>query len=148
MSLGAGLGVAVREYPLSSGPCDHLLFVDRRACGVIEAKPEGTTLSGVTDQASGYQRRPPSHLARWGDPLRFDYEASGSETLFSDRADPERRSRRVFSFHRPETLLGWLRAGTSLRARLSTLPALVTDGLRDCQVEAIAALEASLARRG
>jgi hypothetical protein len=27
MSLGAGLGVGVREYPLSSGPCDYLLFV-------------------------------------------------------------------------------------------------------------------------
>jgi type I restriction enzyme R subunit len=51
----------------------------------------------------------------------------------------------VFGFHRPETLLGWLRAGTSLRARLTALPALVTDGLRACQVEAITSLEASLA---
>ena len=95
MNLGAGLGVAVREYPLATGPCDYLLFVDRKACGIVEAKPEGTTLSGVADQASGYQARLPSHLANWGDPLRFDYEASGSETLFSDRVDPEQRSRRV-----------------------------------------------------
>ena len=40
MNLGAALGVAVREYPPPAGPCDYLLFVDRRACGVIEAKPE------------------------------------------------------------------------------------------------------------
>ena len=41
MNLGAGLEVAVREYQLPAGPCDYLLFVDRRAAGVIEAKPEG-----------------------------------------------------------------------------------------------------------
>ena len=69
----------------------------RAACGVIEAKPEGVTLSGVADQASGYQHQLPGHLGNWGDPLRFDYEASGSETLFSDRADPEQRSRYVFA---------------------------------------------------
>ena len=40
MNLGAGLGVAVREYSLPAGPCDYLLFIDRRACGVIEAKPD------------------------------------------------------------------------------------------------------------
>ena len=146
MNLGAGLGVAVREYPLATGPCDYLLFVDRKACGIVEAKPEGTTLSGVADQASGYQARLPSHLANWGDPLRFDYEASGSETLFSDRVDPEQRSRRVFALHRPETLLERLLDGSSLRARLTLMPPLVEDGLRDCQIEAITGLEGSLAR--
>ena len=146
MNLGAALGVAVREYPLHGGLCDYLLFVDRRACGVIEAKPEGTTLSGVAEQASGYQAQLPGHLAHWGDPLRFDYEASAAELLFSDRADPEQRSRRLFAFHRPETLLAWLREGSSLRRRLTTMPPLVTEGLRDCQVEAITGLEGSLAR--
>lgn len=145
MSLGAGLGVAVREYPLATGPCDYLLFVDRKACGVIEAKPEGVTLSGVAEQASRYQHQLPAHLSAWGDPLRFDYEASASEILFSDRADTAQRSRYLFGFHRPETLHEWLKSGSSLRARLTTLPPLVTEGLRDCQVEAITALEASLA---
>lgn len=145
MNLGAGLGVAVREYPLAAGPCDYLLFVDRRACGVIEAKPEGVTLSGVADQASGYQDKLPGHLGNWGDPLRFDYEASGSEILFSDRADHEQRSRYLFGFHQPATLLEWLKAGTSLRGRLQGLPPLDVTGLRDCQTEAITALEASLA---
>ena len=146
MNLGAGLGVAVREYQLATGPCDYLLFVDRRACGVVEAKPEGKTLSGAAEQASGYQHQLPSHLANWGDPLRFDYEASGSEILFSDRADPEQRSRYVFGFHKPETLREWLKEGPSLRARLNHLPPLVKDGLRDCQIEAITELEKSLAQ--
>ncbi|MBA3810218.1 MAG: DEAD/DEAH box helicase family protein [Caulobacteraceae bacterium] len=146
MNLGAGLGVAVREYPLAGGPCDYLLFVDRKACGVVEAKPEGRTLSGVAEQAGGYQQQLPGHLANWGDPLRFDYEASGAETLFSERADPEQRSRYLFTFHRPETLLDWLKDGSSLRARLAELPPLDVTGLRECQIEALIILETSLAR--
>ena len=140
----AGPGIAVREYPLASGPCDYLLLADGRACGVIEAKRPGTTLSGVAEQASGFQAAPPAALARWSDPLRFDYEATGEEILFSDRLDPQQRSRRVFAFHRPETLLAWLRAATSLRSRLQTLPPLIPAGLRQCQIEALEGIESSL----
>ena len=57
MNLGASLGIAVREFPMSSGPTDYLLFVDRRAVGVIEAKKEGTTLSGVSEQTEKYLKR-------------------------------------------------------------------------------------------
>ena len=146
MNRSAGLGVAVREYPLATGPCDYLLLIAGKACGVVEAKAAGATLSGVAEQAKGYQSSPPAALARWSDPLRFDYEASGVEILFSDRLDPEQRSRRVFGFHRPETLHEWLKAGSSLRARLADMPDLVTEGLRDCQVDAIEGIEASLRR--
>lgn len=47
MNLYAGPGIAVREFPLTTGYADYLLFVDRKAIGVIEAKAEGVTLSGV-----------------------------------------------------------------------------------------------------
>jgi type I site-specific restriction endonuclease len=40
LNLSAALGVAVREFPLKSGFADYLLFIDRKAVGVIEAKPE------------------------------------------------------------------------------------------------------------
>lgn len=146
MNRKASLGVAVREYPMATGPCDYLLFVDGKACGVVEAKPEGTTLSGIVDQSLRYQHKPPEQLAHWGDPLRFDYEASGSEIQFSDLADPDPRSRRLFAFHRPETLLDWLKVGSSLRARLKGLPPLDTHGLRDCQIEAIEGIEQSLGK--
>ena len=33
----AGRGIALREVPLKTGPCDYLLLVDRKALGVIEA---------------------------------------------------------------------------------------------------------------
>lgn len=54
------------------------------ALGVMPAR---LTLSGVAEQASRYQHQLPAHLAAWGDPLRYDYEASAAEILFSDRAD-------------------------------------------------------------
>ena len=54
MNLGASQGVAVREFPMASGPTDYLLFIDRKAAGAIEAKPEGTTLGGVSEQTERY----------------------------------------------------------------------------------------------
>ena len=48
------LGIAVREFPFGSGEGDYALFVDRKAVGVIEAKPEGTTLGGVDSQSGKY----------------------------------------------------------------------------------------------
>ena len=55
INLGAGLGVAVREFQTLSGPADYILFVDRQAVGAIEAKPKGTTLRGVSEQTARYQ---------------------------------------------------------------------------------------------
>lgn len=141
----AALGVAVREYPLPTGPCDYLLFVDGKAAGVIEAKKAGTTLSGVAEQAERYVTKLPEELAAWGETLRFAYETTGDETNFRDRDDPDPRSRRVFAFHKPETLHAWLLEDETFRARLGHMPELATKGLRDCQIEAIGGLEDSLA---
>lgn len=55
MNLYAGRGVAVQEYPLDTGFADYLLFVDRKAVGVIEAKKEGVPLTIAEGQAAaGY----------------------------------------------------------------------------------------------
>jgi type I restriction enzyme R subunit len=51
LNLSAALSVAVREFPVESGFADYVLFVDRQAVGVIEAKAIGTTLSGVAEQS-------------------------------------------------------------------------------------------------
>jgi type I restriction enzyme, R subunit len=146
MNLGAGLGVAVREYSLPAGPCDYLLFIDRRACGVIEAKPEGVTLSGVAEQSDDYMAALPDHLQSWASTLLFDYESTGTETLFRDLRDPQPRSRHVFAFHRPDTLFASLKKGSTLRRRLLDLSVVDPAGLRGCQVEAIDGLQASLKR--
>jgi type I restriction enzyme R subunit len=153
LNLGAGRGVAFREFPLTSGFADYLLFVDRKAVGVIEAKPEGTTLSGVAEQSAAYLTGLPSHIPHVQLPLPFAYESTGVETYFRDERDPEPRSRRVFAFHQPETLAGWAAEGTgaaccapTLRARLRQMPPLVTEGLWDAQIEAIQNLEVSFAQ--
>lgn len=48
-NIHAVCGVAIREFPLAKGHgfADYLLYVDGRAAGVIEAKKEGVTLTGV-----------------------------------------------------------------------------------------------------
>lgn len=141
----AALGVAVREFHLPAGYCDYLLFIDGKAAGVIEAKKAGVTLSGVAEQSAKYVAQLPEHLARWEQRLVYHYESTGDETFFCNLRDPKPRSRRVFAFHRPETLHEWLRQSETLRARVRQMPPLETQGLRDCQIEAIQGLEESLA---
>jgi type I restriction enzyme R subunit len=145
LNLGASVGIAVREFPLKgAGFADYLLFVERHAIGVVEAKPEGTTLSGVSEQTEKYLRRLPENIPHVGDVLPFAYESTGVETFFRDLRDPEHRSRRIFAFHMPETLHEWVHQETTLRGRLRVMPPLITEGLRECQKEAISNLEWSL----
>lgn len=148
LNLGAGSGVAVREFQTASGPADYVLFVDRKAVGVVEAKPEGTTLRGVFEQSARYMADFPEEIPHVELPLPFSYESTGTETLFVDLRDPDYRSRRVFSFHRPETLKEWLAQPNTLRGRLREMPVqhpLNKEGLWEAQVEAITGLEQSFA---
>jgi type I restriction enzyme R subunit len=144
INLSAALGIAVREYPLKSGFADYLLFINRKAVGVIEAKPVGNTLSGVEIQSDKYSFNLPKTLPCHQKPLPFIYESTGAETYFRDSRDPDYRSRRVFAFHKPETLQEWLGQPDTLRGRLQQLPIIDTEDLRDCQKEALAGLFDSL----
>ncbi len=150
INLSSNLGIAVREFPLKGGiTADYLLFVNKRAIGVIEAKPEGTTLGGVSEQSQRYLESLPENIPHYQIPLPFSYEASGTEIFFRDIRDPEYRSRRVFYFHKPQTLQEWAEDKTTLRQRLKELPVkypLNKEGLRDAQYEAIKNLEISLAQ--
>jgi type I restriction enzyme R subunit len=148
-NLGASLGVAVREFPLYSGFTDYLLFLGRNAGGVLEAKPEGTTLSGVSEQTAKYLTGIPGGLPKVQELPPFSYESTGTETYFRDTKDPDTRSRRIFSFHKPETLKEWSSQPDTLRSRLKIMPSnypLIREGLRDCQFEAIQNLEQSFAQ--
>jgi len=144
IDFSAGVGIAVRELQTGEGPADYMLFIDRMAVGIIEAKPEGTTLSGIADQNEKYIANFPDSIPHAGI-LPFAYESTGTETYFRDRRDPETRSRRVFTFHHPETLREWLENSQTLRGRLKELPPLNQTGLRKCQTEAIINLENSIA---
>ena len=153
-AVAAALGVAVREVPTEAGPADYVLFVDRQAVGVIEAKKAGSTLTGVEPQTRKYQVAYPEELPAFevDGALPFGYESTGVETRFTCGLDPVPVSRRVFTFHRPETLAYWhdehVRLGgyATLRAGLPLLPELGPDApvLWPAQAEAIRNLEASL----
>jgi type I restriction enzyme R subunit len=145
LNLGSGMGIALRELPSPTGPADYWLFVHRRLVGAVEAKPEGYTLSSVADQSKRYMQQPPVGVPSASGPLSFGYESTGVETYFRDDRDPDPRSRRVFSFHRPETLEAWGKNTRTLRAALRQMPPLITTGLRNCQIDAVKSLEESFA---
>ncbi len=167
INLYTSSGVAVREVPLKSGhgKADYLLYVNQKAVGVVEAKPEGSTLTGVEVQSEKYSKGLPDNLPAHHNPLPFLYESTGAETQFTNRLDPEPRSRLVFSFHSPETLAKWIGtsetlgtdprriaeergdylAADNLRQRLKAMPPLNTSGLWPVQERAIGNLEESLA---
>ena len=151
IDLNAGVGQAVREYQTDVGPADYVLFVDKKAVGVIEAKrpEEGQRLTAHEPQTEAYA----AAQLKWinnKEPLPFLYESTGIITRFTDGRDPKPRSREVFCFHRPETLKEWLAQDASLHGRLQHIPPLNPSrlpakelGLRDCQEAAIDNLEAS-----
>ena len=145
LNLHAALGVAVREMDTDSGPADYMLFIDGKACGVVEAKREGHSLGEVVTQSRRYAISSTKFIQRWADKLPFTYEATNHEIRFCDWRDPLARSRYVFHFHKPETLKNWLEQDGTFRARLQHLPELHTEALRACQVDAISGLEKSLA---
>jgi type I restriction enzyme R subunit len=142
LNLFAATGVAVREVVMKSGHgrADYLLYVDRRVVGVIEAKPEGTTLSGVEWQSAMYANGLPADAqlrsVTVAGRLPFVFEASGSETHFTNGFDPHPRSRRIFNVPKPETLAKFVRDAESepdratWRAKVQHLPDLDTDPLR------------------
>ena len=48
-NLSASRGVALRELSFKTAEPDYTLFVDGKAIGTIEAKPEGHSLIGVEE---------------------------------------------------------------------------------------------------
>ncbi len=105
-NIHAARGVAIREFPLKNGHgyADYLFYIDGKAAGVIEAKKEGVTLTGVETLSDKYTKGLPDGLPKWHNPLLFSYQSTGIETRFTNGMDPEPRSRRLFAFHRPEVL--------------------------------------------
>lgn len=143
VDLSAAKGVAVREYQTDVGPADYVLFVDRKPVGVIEAKREeqGEKITVHEDQSKDYANSKLKYLNN--DPLPFVYESTGALTRFTDYRDPKPRSRPVFHFHKPDTLLEWSGQEKTLRARLKEIPELDEEGLRPAQIKAIRNLETS-----
>src|SRR5206468_6839245 len=151
INLAAAQGVAIREALLKDrDEVDYLLFVDGKAIGTVEAKPEGHTLIGVEEQSGKYAKGLLDIYPKWRDPLPFAYESTGIETQFTNQLDPSPKSRNVFAFHKPETLLEYLEPNANLNTRLANLltaDQMPKSNLWSAQIEAIRNLERSLGRQ-
>jgi type I restriction enzyme R subunit len=122
INLSAARGVAIREALLKDrDEADYLLFVDGKAIGTVEAKPEGHTLTGVEEQSDKYGKGLLDIYPKWREPLPFAYESTSVETQFTNQLDPSPKSRNVFAFHKPETLLEYLEPNANLNTRLTNL---------------------------
>ncbi|KUG56315.1 DEAD/DEAH box helicase [Kocuria rosea subsp. polaris] len=155
-NLFASQGIAVREEIMAPGHgrADYLLYVDKDVVGVIEAKPEGTTLSGVEWQSAMYAAGLPASVRRKvvtsGGRLPFIFEANGRELHFTNGFDPEPRARMVFGFPRPESLAWQVRESQvnpqapTWRGKVRTMPALNEAPLRPAQITAVQGVEKSL----
>src|ERR1700730_15727204 len=151
VNLTAGRGVAIRDFPMKPGfgEADYLLYVDGQALGVVEAKKEGSTLTGFEGQTAKYSEGLPDSLPAPRRPLPFGYQSTGIETRFTNLLEPDAASRNVFSFHRPETLAEWLRdelaePNSTVKGRVRQVPPFAEESLRPAQIRAIKNLELSL----
>lgn len=88
LNLSAGVGVAVREFPTSTGPVDYALFVDGKPVGVIEAKKTdlGENITTVENQSSRYAHSTLKYV-NTNYKIRFAYEATDKLIRFTDYDD-------------------------------------------------------------
>ena len=121
---------------------DYDLFVGRKLCGVIEAKPEAQHFRAIPSR-----RRGTSRMCRSISSARK--ARSGSNMLLRARrrcfaTTPTLiRCRAAFLLPAGDAERE-LREPLTLRGRLRTMPPFITDGLRACQIDR--ALEASMAQ--
>ena len=92
MNISAGGWRGGARIPAAIRPVDYLLYADRKVIGVVEAKPEGHTLTGVEIQSAKYTSGLPANLPHYRLPLPFAYESTGIETQFTNSLEPDFRS--------------------------------------------------------
>lgn len=154
INLHAAMGVAVREVNMGEGRADYLLYVDKRIVGVIEAKPAGVTLAEVHAQAMRYAESLTAaqklNAVTVNDRLPFVYEASSTEVYFTNHFEPHSRSRRIFNFHKPESLAAFIRddhaapGNSTWRSKVHHIPNTDDYDLRPASRRSVLAIEESL----
>jgi len=113
-----------RLVPTRKGAfAEYLLSANRKAIGVVEAKPEGRTLTAVEMQSAKYTFGLPEGLPHYHVRLRFAYEFA-AVTQFMNALDPGPRGHQVFAFHPPGELVRLATLERHLRAALRSLPEL------------------------
>ena len=122
---------------------DYLLFVDRKAIAVVEAKREEDSLGeDVAVQAEGYAHTPKNWYGLWYQNLiPLVYLANGKKILYKNLlTDPDGEYVELKEIHSPKKMLSLIKMSSEYGA----LPRLEKRGLRDCQYDAELAFEKSL----
>jgi type I restriction enzyme, R subunit len=121
----SAVGVAVREYPTDTGPADYVLFVNRNAVGVIEAKKDSAGENLTVTETRPSATPPPPQMAQGRTPLRFLFEATGQIIRFTDGATRCRVRAKFSTSSSRKRWPTWLAQPDTLRRRLAEqMPAL------------------------
>ena len=134
--------VAVREALLKGNlEADYFLFLEGKACGVLEAKREEVDVDSetVSDQVTTYARSVPSYYQAWQKPLPLLYKSNGKVVLFQNLQVSDSEWETCNRIHTPKEIASML----SIDDPFAGLPVLSSRGLRACQFEAITELEKS-----
>ena len=135
--------VVIREGLLEGNlEADYFLFINGKAVGLLEAKREEVDVSSakISDQVMTYARNVPSRYQTWMKPMPMLFKSNGKEILFLDyrkRAESDWES--IDHLYTPKEIVKML----GIDDLFAGLPTLKRRGLRDCQYEAITALERS-----
>jgi type I restriction enzyme R subunit len=147
--------VAVEEFPTANGPADYALFIRGKLLGIIEAKKVSVSPGNVLEQAKRYSEgvhEPTLHYGMGSSSPQFSkykapflYGTNGEVIWFADVREPNFLSREISRFHTPDALEEmWNTNRTQAASDLTSKPA-EFERLRPYQVDAISAVENSLA---
>ena len=137
---------AVRENILKGNKeADYILYLDGKAIGVLEAKRKENHLGlEVAEQAQNYGNILPDWIRAWKTPLPFIFLSNGETLLFKDMHDEKPSYKVLKKMLTPKDIVNL--AGDDIDseyAKLPSIPAVGSKGLRECQFEAITKLELS-----
>jgi hypothetical protein len=140
----SGQSVAVSNFRVGGRILDYALLAGRRMLGFVEIKahPEPVELLEQQARSLAHEAELPAS-EEVGQYPGFIYLVNGTETFFlKDGGDAPRRE--VAGFHRPHTLLRWADE-PPFPEQVARMPPIEFDRLRAHQINALVALESSLA---
>ncbi|BAQ60381.1 type I restriction-modification system [Geminocystis sp. NIES-3708] len=137
----------VREYPLTTGRADYVLFVNGLLVGIIEAKKILIEPLSALEQAKRYSKGAFEGIGNWeGYRVPFLYSSNGQLIYFLDVREKFNLAREISSFHTPNGLAELLKRKVSFSFEwLENNPIEQNEHLRPYQVEAIASIEKAIA---
>ena len=162
-----GKNLAIAEFPTAEGRADYALFVGLQGVAVVEAKRQSKDVSeGALDQAKRYSRgfavgtqgNTPLPGSPWGAySVPFVFATNGRPFLqqmqtksgiwFCDLRRPDNLRQAIATWYSPQGLMETLKQDVDqAHAKLQQEPFHYGIELRACQIQAIKAVEAALAK--